>query len=55
MIFCFSREQAIDFEPLLDAILSHWKRGNNIDPKSIVLSEMNKIQGDSEAGFTYLY
>jgi hypothetical protein len=50
----YGRIEAIDFEPITTAILSHWK-SSEIDWENIVLSELNKEQAESGMGFRYHY
>lgn len=49
-----SREEATLFEPLAKAIFSHWKP-ITIDLRTVILSEVNQVQGISGKGFVYRY
>lgn len=48
------RDEAINYEPLLEAILTCWKP-TNLDINKVLLSKVNKTNGYNEAGFSYLY
>ena len=49
-----SRDEAMNYEPLLEAILSRWKP-LDLDLGNILLSEINRTNGHNEAGFSYPY
>lgn len=49
-----SREEATLFEPLAEAILTHWKP-LDFDLNSVLLAEINQMQGISGKGFIYRY
>lgn len=44
----------MDLELLADSILAHWKHFE-IDKNSLVLNELNRIQGQTQKGFAYYY
>ena len=49
-----SGDRAINLELLTTAILSHWKP-LDIDPQTIALNELKRIQAQNEHGFAYMY
>ena len=53
-IISLGAKEAIDLEPLLEAILTHWKP-INIDLKTILLDERNAYYGKNSTGIAFHY